>query len=140
PAVIAQRTVNDLRLPAARVPADLSDMTAKGLERLYGFQHGDGGWGWWQHDATNLWMTAYVVSALSQARDAGLQVRADVITRGREYLKSHLGQGLSNPETHAYMVYALASTGDVPKAAVNTVYGRRTSLSPRARAQLALSL
>ncbi len=140
PAVIAQRTVKDLNLPMTRVPKELPDMTAQGLERLYSFQHGDGGWGWWQHDSTNLWMTAYVVSSLSLARDAGLQVRADVITRGRDYLKNHLGAGLNNPETHAYMVYALASTGDVPKAAVNTVYSRRTKLPARARAQLALSL
>ena len=43
----------------------------------------------------------------------------DVIARGREYLKNHLGQGLNSPETHAYMVYALASTGGAPKAAVD---------------------
>jgi uncharacterized protein YfaS (alpha-2-macroglobulin family) len=140
PATIARRAAKDLGLPATRVPANLDDMTQKGLERLYSFQHGDGGWGWWQSDHTNLWMTSYVVSSLSLAKSAGLEVRADVISRGREFLKGHLGEGLDSPETHAYMVYALASTGGAPKAAVDTVYARRTSLTPRARAQLALSL
>ncbi len=140
PATIARRAVKDLGLPSARVPAELDDMTQKGLERLYSFQHSDGGWGWWQTDNTNLWMTSYVVSSLSLAKSAGLDVRPDVITRGREYLKGHLGEGLNSPETHAYMVYALASTGGAPKAALDTVYGRRTTLTPRARAQLALSL
>ncbi len=140
PATIARRAVKDLNLPASRVPAQLDDMTQKGLERLYGFQHGDGGWGWWQSDPTNLWMTAYVVSSLSLAKAAGLDVRADVISRGREYLKNNLGAGLNAPETHAYMVYALASTGGAPKAALDTVFSRRTTLTPRARAQLALAL
>lgn len=140
PAAIARRAVKDLELPASRVPANLDDMTQKGLQRLYDFQHGDGGWGWWSSDTTNAWMTAYVVSSLSLARSAGLDVRADVIERGRGYLVGHLGATLSSPETHAYAVYALASTGGAPKAAVDTVYARRTSLSPRARALLALAL
>lgn len=140
PATIARRAVKDLNLPSTRVPADLDDMTQKGLERLYDFQHPDGGWGWWQSDTANLWMTSYVVSSLSLAKSAGLDVRADVISRGREFLKGHLGEALNSPETHAYMVYALASTGGVPKASIDTVYSRRTSLTPRARAQLALAL
>jgi uncharacterized protein YfaS (alpha-2-macroglobulin family) len=140
PATIARRAVKDLKLPADRVPKELDDMTQKGLERLYGFQHGSGGWGWWQSDPDNLWMTSYVVSALSLAKNAGLDVRADVISRGREFLKNNLGAGLNSPETHAYMVYALASTGGAPKAAVDTVFARRTTLTPRARAQLALAL
>ncbi|MBL8914390.1 MAG: hypothetical protein JNM17_27035 [Archangium sp.] len=140
PAAIARRAVKDLNAPNTRVPANLDDMVARGLQRLYDFQHSDGGWGWWQSDNTNLWMTAYVVSSLSLAKSAGLDVRADVISRGRDFLKNNLGAGLNSPETHAYMVYALASTGGAPKAAVDTVFSRRTSLTPRARAQLALSL
>ncbi|MDP1830171.1 MAG: MG2 domain-containing protein [Archangium sp.] len=140
PATIARRAVKDLSLPATRVPANLDDMVLKGLQRLYDFQHGDGGWGWWSSDTTNLWMTAYVVSSLSLAKSAGLDVKADVIARGREYLKGHLGEALNSPETHAYMVYALASTGGVPKPALDTAYSRRTGLTPRARAQLALAL
>jgi alpha-2-macroglobulin len=115
-------------------------MTQQGLERLSSFQHSDGGWGWWQTDSTNLWMTAYVVSSLSLAKSAGLEVKAELLNRGREILKGHLREGLHSPETHAYMVYALASTGGVPKAALDTVFARRTTLSPRARAQLALAL
>ncbi|MGV3622968.1 MAG: alpha-2-macroglobulin family protein [Archangium sp.] len=140
PATIARRAVKDLNLPPTRVPANLDDMTQKGLERLYGFQHSDGGWGWWQTDNTNLWMTAYVVSSLSLAKSAGLDVRAKVVTRGREYLTKNLGSSLDSPETHAYAVYALASTGGAPRAALDTVYARRTQLTPRARAQLALAL
>lgn len=140
PATIARRAVNDLKLPSTRVPKDLDDMVQKGLERLYGFQHGDGGWGWWRDDRTNHWMTAYVVYALSLAKEAGVAVDAQTISRGRGYLTSHLGEALNNPETHAFMVYALAATGGAPKAALDKVYERRTTLTARARAQLALAL
>ena len=44
-------------------------MVDAGLKRLYGFQHGDGGWGWWQSDDTNQWMSAYVVYGLSLGQE-----------------------------------------------------------------------
>jgi uncharacterized protein YfaS (alpha-2-macroglobulin family) len=140
PATIARRAVTDLRLPAARVPKDLDDMVQKGLARLSEFQHSDGGWGWWREDDTNDWMTAYVVYALSLAREAGVAVDAAVVLRGRDALTRRLGAALNVPETHAFMVYALATTGGAPKPALDAVYQRRTTLTPRARAQLALSL
>ncbi len=140
PAAIARRAVKDLHLPADRVPPDLDDQTQKGLDRLASFQHSDGGWGWWQTDSTNDWMTAYVVYALSLAKDAGLSVKPELISRGRQFLVEHLGREFDTPETHAFMVFALAQTGGAPKPAVDTLFSRRTSLSARARAQLALSL
>lgn len=140
PATVARKLVKDLALPAARVPANLDDMVQKGLERLYGFQHGDGGWGWWQSDSTNLWMTAYVVYALGLAKIAGVAVDDGALGRGRSYLVNNLGRGLDAPETHAFMTFALAKTGGAPKAALDTLFARRTTLSPKARALVALSL
>lgn len=140
PATVARRAARELHLPEARLPPNLDDMTARGLERLVSFQHADGGWGWWHDDATNPWMTAYVVSSLALAKAAGLEVRKDVIDRGRAWIEGHLGASLDDRETHAWLVYALATTGPVPSAALDTVFSRRTSLSPRARAQLALAL
>jgi hypothetical protein len=140
PATIARRAVHELKLPATRVPANLDDMVEKGLARLSDFQHRDGAWGWWKNDRSNLWMTAYVVYALSLAKEAGVSVDANVVKRGRAWLTSHLGEALNHPETHAFMVFALAATGGVPKPALDKVFERRTSLTPRARAQLALAL
>lgn len=140
PAVIARKAASDLTLPAERLPKDLDDMVQKGLERLAGFQHGDGGWGWWQSDKTNLWMTAYVVYALGLARDAGVAFDAGMVARGRAYLLGHLGQALDNPDTHAFAVYALAQSGPVPKAVLDQTFERRTKMAPRGRALVALAL
>jgi uncharacterized protein YfaS (alpha-2-macroglobulin family) len=140
PAAIAAKTARELGLPKSRVPANLDDMVDAGLKRLYGFQHGDGGWGWWQSDATNRWMTAYVVYGLSLGRSAGLRVDPGVLERGRSYLTSHLGAALGNPEEHTWMLFALASTGGAPKAGLDKAFERRSRLSKRGRALLALAL
>ncbi|MHB8873529.1 MAG: alpha-2-macroglobulin family protein [Myxococcaceae bacterium] len=140
PASIAARAVKDLGLSSPRVPADLDDMVDAGLKRLYGFQHSDGGWGWWQSDPTNRWMSAYTVYGLSLGRAAGLKVDPAVLERGRSYLTNNLGAALNNPEEHAFMVFALAQTGGAPKAALDKVFERRTRLSNRGRALVALSL
>ena len=91
PAVITAKTLRDLGLQpedvmgrvfggietntaAATHPkgkkdlAELDAMTKAGLERLYDFQHSDGGWGWWKEGESDHWMTAYVVWGLSLAQ------------------------------------------------------------------------
>jgi uncharacterized protein YfaS (alpha-2-macroglobulin family) len=115
-------------------------MVDVGLKRLYGFQHGDGGWGWWQTDATNRWMSAYAVYGLWLGKEAGLKVDESVLQRGRQYLKSHLGAARANPDEHAFMIFSLAQTGGAPKAAVDQAFAVRTRLSNRGRALLALAL
>jgi uncharacterized protein YfaS (alpha-2-macroglobulin family) len=140
PAAIAAKTARDLGLPASRVPTELNAMVDAGLKRLYNFQHGDGGWGWWQSDPTNRWMSAYVVYGLALGRSAGLEVDPTVLQRGRTYLTNNLGAALDNPEEHAFMVFALASTGGAPKAGLNKAFERRSKLSKRGRALLALAL
>jgi uncharacterized protein YfaS (alpha-2-macroglobulin family) len=56
--------------------AELDAMTKAGLERLYDFQHSDGGWGWWKQGESDHWMTAYVVWDCA-ARDAEGSVKDD---------------------------------------------------------------
>ncbi len=54
---------------------ELDKMEKASLERLYNFQHADGGWGWWKQGESDHWMTAYVVWGLTLARDAGIRVK-----------------------------------------------------------------
>jgi uncharacterized protein YfaS (alpha-2-macroglobulin family) len=58
-----------------------------GLQRLYTFQHDDGGWGWWTNDETNPRMTAYVVYGLHVARKSGYLVDPGVLASGTEALR-----------------------------------------------------
>ena len=59
-------------------------MVKAGLERLKSYQHDDGGWGWWPDDPSRVFMTAYVVSGLGQAKLAGYAVDADEGNKGRD--------------------------------------------------------
>ncbi len=62
----------------------LPKMVKYGLNRLYALQHRDtGGWGWWEHDGDALWLTAYALTGLAEAKSAGYPVRDSALERGR---------------------------------------------------------
>ncbi|MBM4389034.1 MAG: hypothetical protein FJ088_14935, partial [Deltaproteobacteria bacterium] len=64
----------------------LEKWVRKGLQKIYSFQKGDGGFGWWSGFESDPYMTAYVVMALMDARDAGVEVNSGVIDRGLGFL------------------------------------------------------
>lgn len=96
------------KMPEARSLTELDKMTQAGLERLYDFHHGDGGWGWWKDGESDRWMTAYVVWGLALARDAGLKVKEDALNRGRDFLVKTLVEEEANFDMQAFMLHALA--------------------------------
>src|SRR5262249_29766893 len=150
PNVIVAQTLKDVKTASIKASNDLNTKVQRGLDRLYGFQHDDGGWGWWKDDKTDPFMTAYVVDGLTLARRAGYAVHGDAINRGRESVKKQLDAGkLENgkpidPESRAYLVYALNVSDDKPNAAearyVNDLFAKRAELQPYGRALLALAL
>ena len=62
---------------------ELDAITRQSLERLYNFQHADGGWGWWKDGDSDHFMTAYVLWGMTLARQAGIEVKPDVARRAR---------------------------------------------------------
>jgi len=85
PAAVAGRAIRKGNLPNPR-EKDLAGVLDQGLGRLAGFQHQDGGWGWWKDDATNDFMTAYVLEGLALCRQAGHRVPAGMIEKAERYL------------------------------------------------------
>ena len=101
PAVVAGRALKKGNLPNPR-EKDLAGVLDKGLERLAGFQHQDGGWGWWKEDATNDFMTAYVLEGLTLCRQAGHLVPVGLVERAERYLFEQLvGDKLQGHEVGA---------------------------------------
>jgi uncharacterized protein YfaS (alpha-2-macroglobulin family) len=139
PNIIVQQTVRDLKLKADLGEGELREKISDGLDRLYAFQHEDGGWGWWETDESHAFMTAYVVSGLLQAQSSGTNVRPDVIERGAKWIETTLAQAPAlAPDLRAYMAYALASrTGEIP---LDRLYADRSKLSPYGLALLGLTL
>jgi len=146
PNVIVAQALKDV--PAAKIRAsnDLDKKVQRGLDRLYAYQHTDGGWGWWKDDKTDPFMTAYVVDGLTLAANAGFQVDSWHRDQGREKLNGLLTAGKNdngNPiddETRAYMIYAFTESGDSDGHYLEELYGKRNGLGPYGRALLALAL
>lgn len=146
PNVIVSQTLKDVKSASLRTGNDLKKKVERGRNRLYAFQHDDGGWGWWKDDNSDPFMTAYVVDGLMLAKQAGYEIDDDRIARGRVKLEAMLHSGTDekgkqiDADTRAFMVYALAESGGVDGGFVDKLYGERGNLQPYGRALLALAL
>ncbi len=89
----------------------LPQILEQGLTRLYGHQHADGSWGWFEKDSRNLAMSVYVVYGLARCQATGTKVDADVLRRGCDYLRDELRNGKHDAELTARAWYALALAG-----------------------------
>lgn len=88
----------------------LEEMVKQGLDRIYDFQHSDGGWGWWKEGETDHFMTSYVLFGLILANNSGIDVKKDVITRGMYYLNQEIVEEETNYDMQAWMLYVLSTT------------------------------
>jgi uncharacterized protein YfaS (alpha-2-macroglobulin family) len=146
PNIVVAQTLKDIPTAKIRASNDLDNKVRKGLDRLYAYQHADGGWGWWKDDKSDPFMTAYVVDGLTMASRAGYQVDNWRHAQGREKLSSLLTAGKNdngNPiddETRAYMIYAFTESSDGDVHFLDELYGKRSNLGSYGRALLALAL
>ena len=128
--------------------AELDKITQQSLDRLYNFQHADGGWGWWKEGDSDHFMTAYVVWGLTLARDAGISIKSAALTRGVGYLDKTLVEEELNLDQQAWMLHALATfhasekkrtVGAFQAKAFDNLWTNREKLNAYTRALLALS-
>jgi uncharacterized protein YfaS (alpha-2-macroglobulin family) len=127
---------------------ELEAITTAGLTRLYDFQHPDGGWGWWKQGESDHFMTAYVVWGMVLAREAGVNVRSDVLQRGAEFLDKELVEEEKNYDAQAWMLHALATYHAAQKkvevekfqnVAFENLWTNRDKLNAYTRALVALA-
>jgi len=171
PAVITAKTLRDLGLKpetamnkifggieqstaAATHPKgkhDLSELdaiTKQSLERLYNFQHSDGGWGWWKEGSSDHFMTAYVVWGMTLAQQAGINIKPEVLANAAGFLDKELVEEEKNYDVQAWMLHALASyhaqqktveVGQFQAKAFNNLWTNKDRLNAYTRALLALA-
>lgn len=141
PNVVVASAMKDLGVKSNVDPDSLKRKVQAGLDRLYDFQHDDGGWGWWKEDDSMVFMTAYVVSGLSQASAAGYDVKPDVITKGKTFLNKQLkDHPRMIPDLRAYVVYALAVSGDRNRDAINVAWDKKSKLSSQGIAMVGIAM
>jgi hypothetical protein len=141
PDLIVAQAVDKLHVKSPIDRKTLNDMVTAGLARLYSYQHDDGGWGWWPDDPSRVFMTAYVISGLGEARRAGYPVDGDRANRAREWLAKQLA---AHPDMiadlRAYTVFALATTGSAPAGALDKAWSDRGKLTDEGLALVGLAL
>ena len=140
PTVYVARVMKDLGIRNAKLEKQLPDMVEKGLNRIYGIQHGDGGWGWWSGGDSDYWMSAYVVFGLQEAKRSGFDVREDALNRGIRFVKENLKEVEDQPDSLAYASYVLSMSGQQDAKWVDHVYKQRDDLNEYTRALLTLTL
>jgi len=128
--------------------AELDAMSRSGLDRLYDFQHSDGGWSWWKKGDSDHFMTAYVLWGLSLAKQSGLQVDRNVLKRAYQFLNKELVEAEEQHDLQAWILHALSTYHATVKLkhvdkfqvkAFNNLWKNKSRLNAYTRALLALA-
>jgi uncharacterized protein YfaS (alpha-2-macroglobulin family) len=147
PNVVTFQALKKLGQNSPGLESDLSNQVNAALQKLYSQQHVDGGWGWWNNDDSDAFISAYVLFGLVRAQQAGFAVNASVISNAQAYLN----QQILEPSTvntsedwrlnrQAFILYALAQSGAGNTSATSQLFDARNRLEAYARAYLALTL
>ncbi len=113
PDLLVWRVLKERGIKVGWLERELPQMLNRGLARLYRFQHDDGGWGWWEDDPTDLWMTALVVRGLAEVKRTGFEVSENVLTKGIKALEEMVVRKWQerDGDTIAFALFALARAG-----------------------------
>ena len=142
PDVLVSDALKKLGVKSNVDPVVLNKQVQSGLDRLYNYHHPDGGWGWWQTDDSSAFMTAYVLSGLTQAKSAGYEVKGDMIDSGRAWLLKEFAKSQNvRTDLRAYMAYALVVSGtDSNSTVLDPVWSQRSTLTAYGQALLGLAM
>lgn len=145
PNIMVYRAIKLLGLDDLPLKAALDRRTDRAIQALYAQQHADGGWGWWYTNESNPTVTAWVIVGLQTAKDNGYPVSDSVIQRGQNYLAETLIAPSLDTATwllnrQAFVLYALAYSGQPKIAAMSTLYDWRERMGIYAKAFLARAM
>lgn len=113
PNVIVAEMLKKLNLQTHIDQVDLDAKVRAGFDRLADYQHDDGGWGWWKEDDSRVFMTAYVVSGLAEAKHSYplSDAQRQMLQKGAAYLQKALSEHPRMiPDLRAYVTYALVGS------------------------------
>ena len=128
--------------------AELDAMTRSGLDRLYDFQHSDGGWSWWKKGDSDHFMTAYVLWGLTLAQQSGIEVDRNVLGRAYRFLNKELVETEDQHDLQAWILHALSTYHAATKLkrvdnfqdkAFDNLWKNRSRLNAYTRSPLALA-
>jgi len=142
PSVAASKALKDLGASNKMLDEKLPKVVKAGLDRLYDFQHSDGGWGWWKDDKSTLYMTSYVYYGLSLAKQAGWDVDSGRLRNAGKYINSALAEYGQDLNTSAFALHSLSFAGKLEKEAKEQlayILRNRQKLNAYSRALVAVT-
>ncbi|MFN8422147.1 MAG: MG2 domain-containing protein [Anaerolineae bacterium] len=148
PNVVSYKALRDLGLERPELAASLEQAVAVQLQKLYGLQRSDGGWGWFAPSGGGVsypWLSAYALYGLEMARGAGFAVDDDVLKNAHDYLSNWLTVKPLRDRTaelneRALVLFALAESDDLAASQAVRLYDHRAKLSLYGKALLAVAL
>ena len=139
PNAVLGRASYQLGIGGTNFQGEIEPLIHASIQKLYGFQHADGGWGWWFDDSSDAYQSAWVLHGLAVIQSAGYSIDPEVIKKGAQYLQKNLDE--MDERTQAYALYsmALAGFGDLEATRILAQNSLQT-LDPFSQAALALAL
>jgi hypothetical protein len=139
PNAVVQSSLQEFGIRNEKLEKELPQMMKAGFDKLYGYHHADGGWGWWKNDQSHPFMTAYVVYGLSLAGKSGHKVDKSKVTAGANWLKENYSKE-KEPGARAYMLFAMSEAGVYEKDRLKVLFDQYPKLDNYSRAILAIAL
>ncbi|MBI1331901.1 MAG: hypothetical protein GC165_03380 [Armatimonadetes bacterium] len=140
PSVLVDKTVRDLGLPRPSNLDDLPKIVRDSLARLNNMRHSDGGFGWWEYDDSDPFMTALVLDGLDRAKRAGQDVSSVNLEPTYDWALKWLKEDTDKDRVrdHFYLAYALMRHG-ITDAVAALRNEDITKLSPATLANAAMA-
>lgn len=141
PNAVVGRAGSQLGIGGPAMQTRLDPLIKAGIQKLYGLQHTDGGWGWWVDDDSDAYETAWVLFGLGLMNDSGYSIEPKVMDNAAEWLDRNTNSSRIDIRTRAYALYSLAEAGRGNKEGTLTLAAESArSLDPFSQAVLALAL
>jgi len=142
PNAVVAHAAEELGVGGPEMQTRLEPLIKASIQRLYGLQHSDGGWGWWTDDVSDPYQTAWVLFGLGVMEESGYSIEPKVLDQAAKWLDDQIGNNARlDVRTQAYALYSMAQAGrgnlEKTEALVSTsIY----ELDPFSQAALALAL
>ena len=139
------RVIQEFGLEEPGLQSNLERILEDSILQLINHQNPDGGWGWWKGDRSDTYITAYALFGLVRAREAGIEIEAEVINSAIDYLTATLPTPDMLLDSWqfdrlAFVHYMLSQAGEGDLVGASGLFTTRSRLNPWALAYLAMTL
>ncbi|NOK61752.1 MAG: hypothetical protein GFH27_549281n127 [Chloroflexi bacterium AL-W] len=126
------------RLQVSRVFSGTMTIDRVSPEHLEMMQRSDGGWGWWDENTSDAFITAVALEALAPFQRTGAS-SSRVVDRGIESLRQQLQEAELSPDMRAYTQYVLSLYQQESPAVVQNLVENQQDLGAEGIAYLLLT-